>query len=51
MKTMDGVLHKVNIIDNEEHEVLTIKKNTIFVMRNSGREFYIACKDAKQIDY
>jgi len=47
LETFDGVLHKLNIIENREHEVVDSKdKSLIFVMRNSGREYYFSTKNA-----
>lgn len=45
------MLHKLNIIDNDEHEIVDNKDHLLFVMNNSGREFLIANKNAKYIDY
>ena len=51
METYDKMLHKLNIIDNEEHEIVENKDHLLFVMNNSGREFLIANKNAPVIDY
>lgn len=52
VETFDGMLHKLNIMDNREHEITESKdKSLIFVMVNSGREFYISAKNAEKIDY
>lgn len=51
LRTFDGVLHKVSIIENREHEIVQTKTSLIFVMKNSGREYLISCKDAKMLDY
>ncbi len=52
LETYDGVLHKVNIIENREHELIDAKdKSIVFVMRNSGREFYFSTKNAIKLDY
>lgn len=52
VETMDGLLHKLNIIDNREHELTEAKdKSLLFVMSNSGREFIIAAKNSEKIDY
>ena len=50
-ETFDGVLHKINVIENREHEIVQGKNSLIFVMRNSGREYFISCKDAPVMDY
>lgn len=52
LETYDKVLHKVNIIENREHETIDAKdKSIVFVMRNAGREFYLSTKNAVKIDY
>jgi len=51
LRTFDGVMHKASIIENREHEVIQIKNSLIFVMKNSGREYLISCKDAKMMNY
>lgn len=52
MQTVDGMLHKLNIMDNGEYEIIDAKdKSLVFVMKNSGREFYIASKNAKDVDF
>ena len=52
VETYDGVLHKVNIIENREHELIDAKdKSIVFVMRNAGREFYFSTKNAIKLDY
>lgn len=43
--------HKLNIMDNSEYEIVDQKKSIVFVMKNSGREFYIATKNAKAVDF
>ena len=52
IETYDGVLHKVNIIENREHEIIDSKdKSIVFVMKNAGREFYLSTKNAVKLDY
>ena len=52
IQTYDGVLHKVNIIENREHEIIDSKdKSIVFVMKNAGREFYLSTKNAVKLDY
>ena len=52
IETYDGVLHKVNIIENIEHEIIDSKdKSIVFVMKNAGREFYLSTKNAVKLDY
>lgn len=52
VQTFDGVLHKLNIMDNDEYEIFDAKDKTlVFQMQNSGRDFYIAVKNAKDVDY
>jgi len=51
-QTLDGVKHKLNIMDNGEYEIVDSKDGKIvFVMINSGREFYISTKNAKNMDF
>jgi hypothetical protein len=45
------MLHRMNIIDNEEHEIVENKDHLVFVMNNSGREYLIANKNTVKIDY
>jgi hypothetical protein len=49
--TFDGVMHKLNIVHNTEHEIQTAKKELIFVMTNCNRDFKMSNKEAKYIDY
>jgi len=52
LRTVDGVMHKINIVHNTEHEIKTTKnKDLIFVMTNCNRDFKICNKGAKYIDY
>ena len=51
VETGDGLLHKLNIYDNREHELVETSDGLLFVMINSGREFTIAAKGAEKIDY
>ena len=52
IETYDGVLHKVNIIENREHEIIDSKdKSIVFVMKNAGREFYLSTKNSVKLDY
>ena len=45
------MLHKLNIIDNEEHEIIDNKDHLVFVINNSGREYLLANKKVPVIDY
>jgi hypothetical protein len=46
------MLHKLNIMDNDSYEIVESKdKSIVFVMKNSGRDFYIAAKNAKKVDF
>lgn len=45
------MLHRLNIIDNTEHEIIENNKSLTFVMTNSGRPFFLNNKDAIHIDY
>ena len=52
VKTADGILHKLNIIDNETHRYDVGKdKSLVFTMENSGREYKVRTKDAEVLDY
>jgi hypothetical protein len=51
VQTYDGMLHRMNIIDNNEHEIVENKDHLVFVMNNSGREYLLSNKDCKVIDY
>ena len=52
LRTFDGVMHKINIVHNTEHEIQTAKNNElIFVMTNCNRDFKLSNKEAKYIDY
>lgn len=45
------MLHRLNIIDNEEHEIVENKDHLVFVINNAGREYLIANKNCALIDY
>jgi hypothetical protein len=45
------MLHRLNIIDNYEHEIVENKDHLVFVMNNSGREFLVANKNCAKLDY
>ena len=52
IQTCDGLLHKLNIMDNGEYEIVdTHDKSLVFSMKNSGREFYLSSKNAKDADF
>lgn len=51
IETYDKMLHRLNIIDNKEHEIVENPDHLVFVMNNSGREFLVANKNAVNIDY
>ena len=52
VRTVDGVLHKLEIIHNMSHNFEDGKdKALVFVMVNSQRKYYIRTKDAEIIDY
>jgi hypothetical protein len=51
VETYDKMLHKFNIIDNQEHEIVDNENHLVFVMNNSGREYLIVNKNAAVIDY
>jgi hypothetical protein len=45
------MLHRLNIIDNQEHEIVENKDHLVFVINNSGRPFLVANKSCVKIDY
>ncbi len=51
LQTFDGMFHRLNVKDNNEHEIVEGKGHLVFVMNNSGREFLISNKDCERIDY
>lgn len=52
VETYDGILHKLTIGDNHEHEIHTDKKDgVVFIMYNSDRPFKIKAKNASLIDF
>lgn len=51
VQTYDGMLHRLNVIDNNEHEIVENKDHLVFVMNNSGREYLLANKNCAKIDY
>ncbi len=51
VQTYDGMLHKMNIIDTSEHEIVENKDHLVFVMNNSGREYLMSNKNCERIDY
>ena len=51
LQTYDGMLHKLNLKDNNEHDVIDEKDSLTFVMYNSGRDFILRGKDAVKIDF
>jgi len=51
MQTYDGMLHRMNIIDNHYHTVVDTKNGLEFIINNSGREYIVNNKGAKTIDY
>jgi len=51
LETYDGILHKLNIMENYEYEIVDTKdKSLVFMMRNSGREYYISASKASLVD-
>lgn len=51
MQTQDGMLHRLNIIDNGSHTVIDKKDHLVFAVNNCGREYYITSKGCDKIDY
>ena len=45
METYDGMLHRMNIIDNEEHSIREGKDKLSFYFNNSGRGYLIVNKN------
>jgi hypothetical protein len=45
------MLHRMNVIDNNEHEIVENKDQLVFVMNNSGREYLLSNKNCLRIDY
>lgn len=51
MQTFDGMLHKMNIIDNQSHAIEDRKNHLLFIIDNSGREYVVSNRNCKQLDY
>ena len=52
MRTADGVLHKIDILFNDSHQLAENKdKSLIFVVENGDREYFFNSKDAEVLDY
>jgi hypothetical protein len=51
VQTFDGMFHRMNIIDNDEHLIVEKKDSLTFVMINSGRKYLLSNKNCVQIDY
>jgi len=50
VETYDGILHKLNIMDNIEYEIISAKdKSLVFVMKNSGENFISQQKTLKKL--
>lgn len=45
------MLHRMNVIDNNEHEIVENKDHLVFVINNSGREYLLSNKNCVKIDY
>ena len=52
-RTFDGVMHKMNIVNNRQFRVEQNKKGNelTFVMINCGKSYFLSNKNAKFIDY
>jgi hypothetical protein len=51
-ETADGLMHKLNIVLNTDHEIRTDKKDQLlFVMTNGGRDFRFTNKNAVSLNY
>jgi len=44
-------MHRFNIINNGEYEIIEEGGHLVFLMNNSGREYLISNKDCVKIDY
>ena len=51
VQTFDGMFHRMNIIDNDEHLIVEKKDHLKFVMINSGRKYLLSNKNCIKIDY
>lgn len=51
IQTFDRMLHRLNIIDNDEHEIVDKTNYLLFIMNNSGRKFVVNNKNAVLLDY
>ena len=51
VRTADGILHKLNIVDNDEYEIVQQAKSMLFIMQNSGRSYCISTKNAQSFDF
>jgi len=51
VQTYDKIMHKLNVYDNLDYEMVERKKDTIFVITNSGREYLISLNRSVHIDY
>ena len=48
LETCDGLIHKVNILENHKNEFAEAKDGSlVFVMVNNGRRFTLTTKDAE----
>ncbi|CDW72833.1 UNKNOWN [Stylonychia lemnae] len=51
MQTFDGMLHKMNIIDMNSHQLVDKKDYLNFIVNNSGRDYLLSNKNCAAIDY
>jgi len=51
MQTFDGMLHKMNIMDNNHYKLVEKKDHMLFFIDNSGREYVVSTKNSKTLDY
>lgn len=45
------MLHRLNVIENEEHSIVESGDHLVFVFNNGGRTYIAANKNVKSIDY
>ena len=45
------MFHKLNVKDNNDHEIVENGDSLVFVMNNSGREYLIRNHECLKIDY
>ena len=51
LQTYDGMLHRMNITDNEGFQIRELKDNLVFDVENGGRTYTLDNKDCELIDF